>query len=219
MPAYLNKQKKKQNSMAIARQTHHKFRAASPLLIPVPKNIGSSTPEGSPEFLAINDLNNGEISDGMDLELWPNSPLDLEKDWDDSLNLAEEDEPGFVRERDLEELDEIYSDYEFSELEGEDLLKQMLEEGLKEREDEKRKPLTPYEKLLQPPSAEQWKKAERRRGLGYSGPPAERTVREHNQKAREAKRIAKEMREGLVSFICSKLGMGLTNIPDHLPNS
>ena len=50
--------------------------------------------------------------------------------------------------------------------------------------------------LLQPSSAEQWKKAEQRRGMGYSGPPAEKTVREHKQKAWEAEMIAQEIQKG-----------------------
>ena len=176
MPALSNKQKTKCNNMAAACQSHHKSQAGSPLLIPDSGNIGSSAPESGLEFSGIHDLDNGDISGGLDLEV------------------EEEDGQGYLREG--EDLNVIYSDDELEELNDDELLRLLLEKGLKEREQQSKQPLTAYQSILQPPSAEQWKKVEQRRGMGYSGPPAERTVREHKQKAQEAEMIAKETQKG-----------------------
>ncbi|KIM89851.1 hypothetical protein PILCRDRAFT_2129 [Piloderma croceum F 1598] len=91
-----------------------------------------------------------------------------------------------------EELDDIYGDDELEELEGEELkasLKLAMENQLK-RVGQSNEP-TPYETIMQGASTSEWKKAESKRGLGYSGPPATRTEREHRQNAREAEKINK----------------------------
>ena len=169
MPALSNKQKTKCNNMAAACQSCHKSQAGSPLLIPDSGNIGFSAPESGLEFLGTHNLDNGDISSGLDLEV------------------KEKDEQGYLREE--EDLNDIYSD-------DDKLLRLLLEKGLNEREQQSKQPLIAYQSLLQPPSAEQWKKAEQKRGMGYSGPLAKRTVREHRQKAQEAEIIAKETRKG-----------------------
>ena len=169
MPALSNKQKTKCNNMAAACQSCHKSQAGSPLLIPDSGNIGFSAPKSGLEFLGTHNLDNGDISSGLDLEV------------------KEKDEQGYLREG--EDLNDIYSD-------DDKLLRLLLEKGLNEREQQSKQPLIAYQSFLQPPSAEQWKKAEQRRGMGYSGPLAKRTVREHKQKAQEAEIIAKETRKG-----------------------
>jgi hypothetical protein len=91
----------------------------------------------------------------------------------------------------------LNGDDELEELEGEELkasLKLAMENQLK-RVGQSNEP-TPYETIMQGASASEWKKAESKRGLGYSGPPAARTEREHRQKAREAEKINKEIRKG-----------------------
>jgi hypothetical protein len=156
----------------------------------------------------MNNLDSGDISDGMTVEAATDSHLELEGDWG-CLNLEEAkidqenkdqewdewDEQGYVMEG--EELDVIYGDDELEELEGEELkasLKLAMENQLK-RVGQSNEP-TPYETIMQGASASEWKKAESKRGLGYSGPPAARTEREHRQKAREAEKINKEIRKG-----------------------
>ena len=176
MPALSNKQKTKCNNMAAACQSCHKSQAGSPLLIPDSGNIGSSAPESGLEFLGTHNLDNGDISSGLDLEI------------------KEKDEQGYLREG--EDLNDIYSDDKQEELDDDKLLRLLLEKGLKKREQQSQQPLIAYQSLLQPPSVEQWKKAEQRRGMGYSAPLAKRTVREHKQKAQEAEIIAKETRKG-----------------------
>ena len=122
------------------------------------------------------------------------SPLGLEE----YAEFEDEDEQGYVREG--EELEDIYEDEELSELEGEDLeksLKLVMENQMERMEQRKREQeLTPYETVMQGASTSVWKKAESKRALGYSGPPAVRTAREHRQKARKAEEINKEKRKG-----------------------
>lgn len=96
-------------------------------------------------------------------------------------------------------LEDIYED-ELSELEGEELqqsLRLVMEDQMGRVEQRKKdQGLTPYETVLQGASAADWKKAEYKRGLGYSGPPAARTEREHRQKARKAEEINQKIRQG-----------------------
>ena len=98
-----------------------------------------------------------------------------------------------------EELEDMYEDDELSELEDEELektLKLVMENQMERMEQRKKQELTPYEIVMQGASTSVWKKAESKRTLGYSGPPAVRTVREHRQKARKAEEINKEIRKG-----------------------
>ena len=110
----------------------------------------------------------------------------------------DEDEQGYIREG--EELEDIYEDDELSEMEGEELeksLKLVMEDQMERMEQRKRdQELTSYETVMQGASASDWKKAESKRGLRYSSPPAARTEREHRQKAREAEDINKKIRKG-----------------------
>jgi hypothetical protein len=65
---------------------------------------------------------------------------------------------------------------------------------------------TPYESIMQGASASEWKKGESKRCLGYSGPPAARTEREHRQKAKKAEEINKEIRRGFVGWKLTGMG-------------
>jgi len=168
----------------------------------------ATTPETSPSPgpEIITNPDNEEINEGIILEGPRNSPLGVEGSWD-QLDLSEakidqyfedEDEQGYVREG--EELEDIYEDDELSEMEGEELeksLKLVMEDQMERMEQRKRdQELTSYETVMQGASASDWKKAESKRGLGYSGPPAARTEREHRQKEREAEEINKKIRKG-----------------------
>ena len=107
----------------------------------------------------------------------------------------EQDEQGHVMVR--EGLDDIYKDDELEELEGEELkasLKLVMENQLKRIQ--QRNELTPYEAIMQGASASEQKKAELKRGLGYSGFLAARTERGHRQKVREAENFYEETRKG-----------------------
>src|ERR1700692_2669029 len=163
-----------------------------------------TSPSPGPEILT--NLDNEEINEGIILEGPRNSPLGLGRSWD-QLDLSEakidqyfedEDEQGYVREG--EELEDIYEDDELSEMEGEESeksLKLVMEDQMERMEQRQRdQELTSYETVMQGASASDWKKAESKRGLGYSGPPAARTEREHRQKARKAEELNKEIRKG-----------------------
>ena len=132
----------------------------------------------------------------------------METGWDDfdfsevTINQyfesEDEDEQGYIRQG--EELQDIYRDDELSELEGDKLersLKLVMEDQMERIEKRKRdQELTPYETVMQGTSASDWKMAESKRSLGYSGPPAAQTQREHRQKARKAEEINREIRKG-----------------------
>ena len=109
------------------------------------------------------------------------SPLGLEGSSESEAKI-DEDEQGYVREG--EELEDIYEDDELSELEGEELeksLKLVMENWMERMEQRKReKELTSYETVMQGASTSVWKKAESKRVLGYRGPLAARTAREHS---------------------------------------
>ena len=110
----------------------------------------------------------------------------------------DEDEQGYIRQG--EELEDIYGDDELSELEGDELersLKLMMEDQMERIEKRKRdQELTPYETVMQGTLASDWKMAESKRSLAYSGPPAAWTQREHRQKARKAEEINREIIKG-----------------------
>ena len=85
----------------------------------------------------------------------------------------DEDEQGYIRQG--EELEDINRDDELSELEGDGLersLKLVMEDQMERIEKRKREQeCTPYETIMQGASASDWKMAESKRSLGYSGPP------------------------------------------------
>ena len=162
----------------------------------------------SPSIKVISDLGNEYISEGIAFEGPRDSPLGLEggqdqldlsgAEIDQYFEFVDEDEQRYVRED--EELEDIYEDDKLSELEGEELqqsLRLVMEDQMGRIEQRKKdQGLTPYETVLQGASAADWKKAESKRGLGYSGPPAARTEREHRQKARKAEEINQKIRQG-----------------------
>jgi hypothetical protein len=208
MPRKSKTVQQKAASIAKARASRHPSRISDSVLVPDPEMNNTTTAETSPSpgLEIITDLDNEEINEEITLEGPRDSPMGLEGSWD-HLDLFEaeidryfedEDEQGYVREG--EELEDIYEDSELSELEGEELeksLKLVMEDEMERMEQRKRdQELTPYETVMQGVSASDWKKAESKRGLGYSGPPAARTEREHRQKAREAEDINKKIRKG-----------------------
>ena len=210
MPQKSKTVKQKAASIAKARASRHPSQISDSVLVPDPEMNNTTTPETSPSpgLTIIRDLDNEEINEEITLERPRDSPMGLEGSWD-HLDLSEakigqyfefedEDEQGYVREG--EELEDIYEDGELSELEGEELeksLKLVMEDEMERMEQRKRdQELTPYETVMRGASASDWKKAESKRGLGYSGPPAARTEREHRQKAREAEKTNKEIRKG-----------------------
>jgi hypothetical protein len=77
---------------------------------------------------------------------------------------------------------ESESEEEFSELEGDDLLESLQRQAAEEAELLK-KP-TPYEELKRNIQAPEWKKAEAKRGFGYTGNSG-RTKRRHEKVARD----------------------------------
>ena len=145
----------------------------------------------SPSIKVISDLGNEYISEGIAFEGPRDSPLGLEGG-QDQLDLS-----GAEIDQYFEFVDE---DDKLSELEGEELqqsLRLVMEDQMGRIEQRKKdQGLTPYETVLQGASAADWKKAESKRGLGYSGPPAARTEREHRQKARKAEEINQKIRQG-----------------------
>ena len=210
MPRKSKTVQQKAASIAMARASRHPSRISDSVSVPDPEMNNTTTPETSPSpgLEIITDLDNEEVNKEITLEGPRDSPMGLEGSWD-HLDLSEakidqyfefedEDEQGYVRER--EELEGIYEDSELSELEGEELeksLKLVMEDEMERVEQRKRdQELTPYETVMQGASASDWKKAESKRGLGYSGPPAARTEREHRQKEREAEEINKKIRKG-----------------------
>ena len=208
MPRKSKNAQQKAAGIAKARASRHPSRTSDSVLIPDAETNDATTPETSPSPgpEIITNPDNGEVNEGIILEGPRNSPWGLEGSWD-QLDLSEakidqyfedEDEQGYVREG--EELEDIYEDDELSEMEGEELeksLKLVMEDQMERMEQTKRdQELTSYETVMQSASASDWKKAESKRGLGYSGPPAVRTEREHRQKARKAEEINKEIRKG-----------------------
>ena len=208
MPRKSKTVQQKAASIAKARASRHPSRISDSVLVPDPEMNNTTTAETSPSpgLEIITDLDNEEINEEITLEGPRDSPMGLEGSWD-HLDLFEaeidryfedKDEQGYVREG--EELEDIYEDSELSELEGEELeksLKLVMEDEMERMEQRKRdQELTPYETVMQGVSASDWKKAESKRGLGYSGHPAARTEREHRQKAREAEDINKKIRKG-----------------------
>jgi hypothetical protein len=210
MPQKSKTVKRKAASIAKAHTSGHPSRISDSVLVPDPEMNNTTMPEmtPSPGLKIIRDLDNEEINEEITLEGPRDSPMGLEGSWD-HLDLSEakinlyfefedEDEQGYVREG--EELEDIYEDRELSELEGEELeknLKLVMEDEMERMEQRKRdQELTPYETVMQGVSASDWRKAESKRGLGYSGPPAARTEREHRQKAREAEKTNKKIRKG-----------------------
>ena len=149
--------------------------------------LDATTLKTSPSLGAeiIRNPDNEEINEEIVLEGSRNSPL--EGSWD-KLDPSEvkidqyfedEDEQGYVREG--EKLEDIYEDNELSEMEGDELqksLKLVMEGQMKRMEQRMRdQELTSYETVMQGACASDWKKAESKRGLGYSGPPVVRTKR------------------------------------------
>ena len=181
MPRKSKTAQQKASSIAIARAFRHSSPSSDAEMVTTPPETSSTSPNAE----IIIDLDNEDINEGIDLE-------------EHSLfGLEDEDEQGYVREG--EELEDIYEDDELSELEGEELektLKLVMENQMERMEQRKKQELTPYEIVMQGASTSVWKKAESKRTLGYSGPPAVRTVREHRQKARKAEEINKEIRKG-----------------------
>ena len=172
MPALSNKQKTKCNNMATAHQPCHKSQAGSPLLIPDSGNIGSSAPESDLEFITwiieiLVVVWIWRLKRGMSKIIWERKRI-----WMTFIVMMSWRSWMMMN----------YWDYCWR--------------RVWKREQQSKQPLTAYKSLLQPSSAEQWKKAEQRRGMGYSGPLAERTVREHKQKAWEAEMIAQEIQKG-----------------------
>jgi hypothetical protein len=208
MPRKSKNAQQKAAGISKARASHHPSQTSDLVLIPDAETNDATTPETSPSPgpEIITNPDNEEINEGIILEGPKNSPLGLARSWD-QLDLSEakidqyfedEDEQGYVREG--EELEDIYEDDELSEMEGEELeksLKLVMEDQMERMEQRKRdQELTSYETVMQGASASDWKKAESKRGLGYSGPPAARTEREHRQKARKAEEINKKIRKG-----------------------
>ena len=164
----------------------------------------TTTPETS-QSPGLSDPENEANNEQIILEGPRDSPLGLETGWDVSeakinqyFESEDEDEQGYIRQG--EELEDIYGDDELSELEGDELersLKLVMEDQMERIEKRKRdQELTPYETVMQGASASDWKMAESKRSLGYSGPPTARTQREHRQKARKAEEINREIRKG-----------------------
>jgi len=164
--------------------------------VKIDKVVNSDSRNSSPRFI-IN-VSATQRSATRYLRMMVETATDLHLVLDKNQEEDEWDEQGYVMEG--EELDDIYGDDELEELEGEELeasLKLAMENQLEriEQSNESYQP-TPYESIMQGASASEWKKAESKRGFGYSGPPAARTEREHRQKARKAEEINKEIRKG-----------------------
>lgn len=173
-------------------------------LIPDAEMNATTMPETS-QSPGLSDPENEANNEQIILEGPRDSPLGSETGWDVSeakinqyFESEDEDEQGYIRQG--EELEDIYGDDELSELEGDELersLKLVMEDQMERIEKRKRdQELTPYETVMQGASASDWKMAESKRSLGYSGPPAARTQREHRQKARKAEEINREIRKG-----------------------
>ena len=96
----------------------------------------------------------------------PDSESDSDRDFDPSSAL--ESEPG--------------SDEEFSELEGDELLESLQRQAAEEAK-LLQKPV-PYEELKRGVSGQEWKKAEAKRGFGYTGNSG-RTKRRQEKVARD----------------------------------
>jgi len=78
-----------------------------------------------------------------------------------------------------------YSEDEMDDLEGEELIESLRKEIEHEISLLEEFNTTPYEKISQANlTTNEWKNAEKKRGFGYNG-HAERTQREHRQRARE----------------------------------
>ena len=164
----------------------------------------TTTPKTS-QSPGLSDPENEANNEQIILEGPRDSPLGSETGWDVSeakinqyFESENEDEQGYIRQG--EELEDIYGDNELSELKGDELersLKLVMEDQMERIEKRKRdQELTPYETVMQGASASDWKMAESKRSLGYSGPPAAWTQREHRQKARKAEEINREIRKG-----------------------
>lgn len=209
MPQKSKSDKQKAAGIANAHASHHPSQISDSVLIPDTETNNDTMTKisQSPRIKVISDLENEDISEGIAFEGPRDSPLGLEGSWD-QLDLSgveidqyfefvDEDEQRYVREG--EELEDIYED-ELSELGGEELqqsLRLVMEDQMGRVEQRKKdQGLTPYKTVLQGASAADWKKAEYKRGLGYSGPPAARTEREHRQKARKAEEINQKIRQG-----------------------
>jgi hypothetical protein len=127
----------------------------------------------------------------MDRNPSPAPQIDLSTDvdeecrWDETVNhwLADSDSDFTWTDSDGEE----ESDSEFSELEGDDLLKS-LQSSLEAKLDILNQP-TAYETIKEGLTSEGWKKAEEHRSLGYNG-QSDRTKRwhakeEHNKEKKD----------------------------------
>jgi hypothetical protein len=85
---------------------------------------------------------------------------------------------------DSDSYDDWESDSDFSELEADDLIESLRAEVEKEMREEMQVLPTLYQKLTQPVSSKEWRKAESNRALGYNG-LSSRSNRRHAQEVRE----------------------------------
>ena len=184
MPRKSKNAQKMTSSIVITRAFRYSSEIPDAEMITTPLETSSTSP-------IIIDLDNEDSP--TELEEYAEDEDEVEDEVE--VEVEVEDEQRYVREG--EELEDIYEDDQLSELEGEDLektVKLVMENQMERIEQRKREQeLTPYETVMQGASTSVWKKAESKRALGYSGPPAVRTAREHRQKARKAEEINKEI--------------------------
>ena len=114
--------------------------------------------------------------------------IEDECDWDGSVNYYPSSDSEFKENNS----DDGYGseESEFSELEGKDL-KESLQKALEAEIALLTQP-TPYEDIQRTVTSQEWKNAEKNRGLGYNR-HADRTQHRHEKKARDKEKEDKEL--------------------------